>query len=415
MIVMADPDRSPGLGHADCPVPVVNTAARPMRIAYVTETWPPELNGVSLTVERTVRYLRSRGHNVELIRPRQPGESGLDAADELRTSGCAIPMYREMRFGLAGVAGLVRRFEQTRPEIVHLATPGPLAWAALAAARQLGIATSSDFRTNFHQYSRYYGFGFLASAMLGLLRRFHNLTRRTFVPTLSARRELARAGFHNLTLVGRGVDTAQFSPAQRSRMLRLRWSARDDAPVFLLVGRVAAEKNIELALRAFAAARRERPEARLVVVGDGPARARLEKAYPEARFVGVRRGTDLAAHYASADVFLFPSLTDTFGNVVMEALASALPVVAFDCAAASEHVVDGLSGRIALPGDEAAFVAAVRELALAGPQELAPMREAALTAARRAGWDEVLRRFEARLEDTVDAIETTAAVVPVVA
>ncbi len=386
-----------------------------MRIAYVTETWPPELNGVSLTVERAVRYLRSRGHRVELIRPRQPGESALAADDELRTVGCAIPMYRELRFGLARKASLVRRFEQTRPEIVHLATPGPLAWAALAAARQLGIATSSEFRTNFHQYSRYYGFGFLADAALALLRHFHNLTRRTFVPTLSARRELAGAGFRNLTLVGRGVDTTQFSPACRSRMLRLRWSARDDAPVFLVVGRVAAEKNVELALRAFAAARRERPDARMVVVGDGPARARLEKQFPEARFVGVRRGADLAAHYASADVFLFPSLTDTFGNVVMEALASALPVVAFDCAAASEHVVDGLSGRIALPGDEPAFLAAVRELALADPQALAPMREAAVAAARRAGWDEVLQRFEARLEDTVDAIEATAAAVPVVA
>jgi glycosyltransferase involved in cell wall biosynthesis len=405
----------PDDGHADCPPQAVNISARAMRIAYVTETWPPELNGVSLTVERTVRYLRARGHIVELIRPRQPGEAALDEADELRTAGCAIPMYREMRFGLARPAALMRRFAQTQPELVHLATPGPLAWAALLAARQLGIATTSDFRTNFHQYSRYYGVGFLADAGLGLLRRFHNLTRRTFVPTRSARLELAAAGFHNLTLLGRGVDTAQFSPSRRSRSLRLRWDARDDAPVFLAVGRVAAEKNVELALRAFAAARRERPDARLVVVGDGPARARLEAAHPEARFVGVLRGAELAAYYASADVFLFPSLTDTFGNVVMEALASGLPVVAFDCAAAAEHVTDGLSGRIAFAGDEAAFMAAVRVLALAAPETLAPMRAAAVAAARRARWDDVLSRFEARLEDTVDAIETPSAHVPLVA
>ena len=386
-----------------------------MRIAYVTETWPPELNGVSLTVERTVRYLRSRGHGVELIRPRQPGESALDAADELRTAGCAIPMYREMRFGLARVATLVRRFEQTRPELVHLATPGPLAWAALAAARTLGIATTSDFRTNFHQYSRYYGFGFLANTALGLLRRFHNLTRQTFVPTRSAQRELAAAGFHNLTIVGRGVDADRFSPAQRSAALRASWGASDDAPVFLAVGRVAAEKNVELALRAFARAQRERPDARMIVVGDGPARRKLEAAHPEARFVGVQRGADLAAHYAAADVFLFPSLSDTFGNVVMEALASALPVVAFDCAAAAEHVDDRRSGRLVVPGDEAGFMAEVRELALASSQALAPMRDAALAAAQRAGWPEVLARFEARLQDTVDASETTPARVPLVA
>ncbi|MDQ2928062.1 MAG: glycosyltransferase, partial [Pseudomonadota bacterium] len=208
-------------------------SARPLRIAYVTETWPPELNGVSLTVERTVRYLRGCGHAVELIRPRQPGESALDAADELRTAGCAIPMYREMRFGLARVGTLVRRFERTRPEVVHLATPGPLAWAALAAARSLGVATTSDFRTNFHQYSRYYGLGVLAGTALGLLRRFHNLTRCTFVPTRSARRELAAAGFDNLTVVGRGVDAERFSPSLRSRALRESWGASDDAPVFL--------------------------------------------------------------------------------------------------------------------------------------------------------------------------------------
>jgi glycosyltransferase involved in cell wall biosynthesis len=153
----------------------------------------------------------------------------------------------------------------------------------------------------------------------------------------------------------------------------------------------------------------------MVVVGDGPARARLEAAHPEARFVGVQRGADLAEHYASADVFLFPSLSDTFGNVIMEALASALPVVSFDCAAAAEHVGDRLSGRLVVPGDEAAFIAAVRELALAAPQTLAPMRAAAVAAARRASWDEVLARFEARLLDTIDAFEATPSRVPVVA
>ena len=383
----------------------------PMRIAYVTETFPPELNGVSLTVERTVRFLRDRGHVVELIRPRQPGEAALDADDELRTAGCAIPMYREMRFGLSRMAPLVRRFERTRPQLVHLATPGPLAWAALAAARSLGIVVTSDFRTNFHQYSRYYGMAWLAPAALGLLRRFHNLTRCTFVPTQAVMRELGGEGFHNLTIVGRGVDGERFSPAARSADLREQWGA-GDGPVLLTVGRVAAEKNVALALRAFERARERQPGMRMIVVGDGPARARLEAAHPQARFVGVQRGAALAAHYASADAFLFPSLSDTFGNVVMEALASGLPVVAFDTAAAAEHVVSGRSGRIVAPGDEAAFIAAVASLTVA---DCASMREAALEAARRATWAEVLARFEARLESTVHAPEASAANVAVVA
>jgi len=385
-----------------------------MRIAYVTETWPPELNGVALTVERTVRFLRSRGHRVELIRPRQHGEARLDASDELRTAGCVIPMYPDLRFGLALPGTFSRRFKQSRPDLVHLATPGPMPWAALAAARALGIATTSDFRTNFHQYTRHYGVGFLAGPALGLMRRFHNLTHRTFVPTHAARRELAAAGFHELTVVGRGVDTARFTPAARSASLRAQWQAGPETPVLLAVGRVAAEKNVELALRAFERARRDRPDLRLVVVGDGPARHRLALAHPAATFVGAKRGAELAAYYASADAFLFPSLSDTFGNVVMEALASGLPVVAFDCAAAAEHVADGASGRLVVPGDEAGFIAAIASFAV-DPARLQPMREAAVAAARRATWDEVLERFEARLQDTVDALQAPPEPVPLVA
>ena len=384
-----------------------------MRIAYVTETYPPELNGVSLTVERTVRFLRAQGHLVELIRPRQPGEAHLDADDELRTAGCAIPVYRELRFGLARAATLARRFARTRPEVVHLATPGPLAWAALAAARSLGIATTSDFRTNFHQYSRYYRIAFLGRPVLGLLRRFHNLTQRTFVPTRGGAAELRAAGFHNLAIVGRGVDSEGFSPALRDDALRARWNA-GAAPVLLMVGRVAAEKNVELGLRAFERARAVRPGTRMIVVGDGPARAALEKSHPDVQFVGVRRGAELAAHYASADVFLFPSLSDTFGNVVMEALASGLPVVAFDTAAPAEHVVDAVSGRLVAPGDENAYIAAVADTVAAGT-DLAPMRDAAVIAARRAGWPEILARFESRLIDTVHASQTPPAHVAIVA
>ena len=386
-----------------------------MRIAYVTETWPPELNGVSLTVERCVRHLRASGHRVDLIRPRQPGEPAVDSDDELRTAGCAIPIYRELRFGLARPITLGRRFARSQPDVVHLATPGPLAWAALAAAQAHGIATTSDFRTNFHTYSRYYRIGFMADTALGLLRRFHNLTRRTFVPTHALRRELEAAEFHNLTVVGRGVDTEHFTSAKRSPALRRQWGAGDASPVFITVGRIAAEKNVELALRAFREARRARPALRMVVVGDGPARARLEAAYPEARFVGVQRGDVLAAHYASADAFVFPSLSDTFGNVVLEALASGLPVLSFDCAAAAEHVANGVSGRLVAAGDEAAFIAAACELAETPGlcPAAAPMRQAAAAAARRATWDEVLARFEARLQDTVDAYEAPPPRLPV--
>jgi glycosyltransferase involved in cell wall biosynthesis len=182
----------------------------------------------------------------------------------------------------------------------------------------------------------------------------------------------------------------------------------------LYVGRVAAEKNVALALRAFEALRRDVPGACMVVVGDGPQRRALAEVHPDVRFVGARHGDSLAACYASADLFVFPSLTDTFGNVTLEALASGLPVVAYGVAAAAEHVRDGVGGRLVEPGDEAGFIDAVRSLGMQ-PEALRRMRPAAADAARRASWDEVLGRFEAHLQDTIDAHETALAPATVVA
>jgi glycosyltransferase involved in cell wall biosynthesis len=386
---------------------------RPMRIAYVTETYPPELNGVALTVARTVCHLRERGHVVDLIRPRQPGDGAQADSTQWLTCGWPIPMYPDLRFGFASAAALRRRYAQTGVDLVHIATPGPLAWTALRAARSLRLPTTSDFRTNFHQYSRYYRLGAFASLVLGLLRRFHNRTGRTFVPTRAVAHELAAVGFHNLGVVGRGVDTERFSPARRSAELRKCWGAREGVPVLLYVGRLAAEKNVTLALHAFETLRLRQPDAQLVVVGDGPLRGALEAGHPAARFVGVQRGDELAACYASADLFVFPSLSDTFGNVTLEALASGLPVVAYDTAAAAEHVRHGESGLLVAPGDTTGFDSAVSGLAMQ-PQRLHEMRAHAVAAARRARWDDVLARFETELLDTIDAYQTPPAAAPVV-
>ena len=386
-----------------------------MRLAYVTETFPPEINGVALTVLRTVRHLRERGHVVDLIRPRQPGDAAHAASrTEWLTHGWPIPMYPDLRFGYASAGALRERYRQSRPDLVHIATPGPLGWEALRAAHMLNLPTSSDFRTNFHLYSRHYRLGALASVVLGTLRWFHNRTERTFVPTRAGARELEAAGFRHLAVVGRGVDAARFDPARRSADRRARWQAADGSIVLLYVGRVAAEKNIGLALRAFEALRQRQPAARMVVVGDGPLRESLERQHPEVRFIGSQQGDALAACYASADLFVFPSLTETFGNVTLEALASGLPVVAFDTAAAGEHVEPGRSGLLVAPGDEAGFVDAVGTLA-GDPERLKAMGPGAVAAARRVRWDDVLSRFEAQLQDTVDGHQAHSAPAPVVA
>lgn len=363
-----------------------------MRLVYLTETYPPEINGVSLTVERTVAFLRRQGHQVSLFRPRQRGEGPLDTRDEWRTAGLPIPMYPDLRFGLAWPAAVRARLQQLRPAVVHLATPGPLAWAAMRAARQLDIPVTTDFRTNFHLYSAHYGLSWLSPVVLRGLRAFHDGAQRNHVPTELARRELARAGFGQLEVIGRGVDTERFHPRHQCDALRAQF-APPDAPLLLYVGRLAAEKNVDLALRAFEVVRAGMPRASMVVVGDGPARRTLQARYPAAHFVGMQSGMALSRFYATADLFLFPSLSDTFGNVVLEALASSLPVIAFDLGAAAELVQGSGAGRVIPVGHPEQFITAACALAWQH-RHAAAQRQRARAVALKARWDHVLSQFE---------------------
>lgn len=379
-----------------------------MRIAYVTETYPPEINGVSLTVERTVRFLREQGHVVDLIRPRQRGEAPLRGPDEWRTFGLPIPMYPDLRFGLARKSTFKTRFKSNRPDIVHIATQGPLGYAAARAARALGLPLTMDFRTNFHSYSRYYRLGWLEPMVCAYLRSFHNRADLTFVPTRALRDQLRDGGFKRLEVVGRGVDTKLFSPVKRQDELRRSWGATDDQHVVMLyVGRLAAEKNVELALRTFTVSRYLRPHTQMVVVGDGPQRQRLQAEYPAVRFVGTKHGEDLARHYASADMFVFPSQSETFGNVTLEALASGLIVVAFDGAAVTEHIHHSKNGIIVGTNYDGDFIQTTcRTAAMA--DLLGPLRKAARETARSVKWETVSSRFEKHLLRVAASYETRA-------
>jgi len=373
-----------------------------VRVAYVTETFPPDINGVALTAERTVSHLRASGHGVQLIRPRHADEPARMDAEEWRCAGAPIPMYPGLRYGWAR-AGALRalwRRNGAPPDLVHVGTPGPLGWAALRAARDEGIPTSADFRLNMPAYCSHYGLGWLAPAVLGYLKRLHAMADINFVPTPELAGQLAGQGFERLEVLGRGVDSRQFSPARRDLALRNEWRVGPDHRVLLHVGRLAPEKNAGLALQTFERLSARRPGLRMVVVGDGPLRARLERAHPRARFVGTQTGTALARHYASADVFLFPSLTETFGNVTLEALASGLAVAAFDTGAAAQHVRDDVSGCLVpasegLSAADTFLAAATRALDASAPD--GSLRLQARLAASRADWGGVMRRFEQRL------------------
>lgn len=372
-----------------------------MRIAFVSETYPPEVNGVAFTVERAVRYLRRQGHHVDLWRPAQAGEkAGPVSQEEWLSPGWPIPVYPDLRFGWAGVGTLRERLDMGHLELVHVATPGPLAWSAVRAARRAGIAVSADFRTNFHDYGRFYGLGLLAPLVHRMLRHLHNGAELTFVPSRTTLTALHRAGFERLHWLGRGVDTALFSPMQRRAELRQRWGALG-RPVLLYVGRLAAEKNPELALQAFSAARQCDPQTCMVVVGDGPRRRMLEKRFPAAIFLGTRRGRELAEIYASADVFLFPSRSETFGNVTLEAMASGLVVLAFDTAGAADLILPGQNGVLVPVDRDGVFIEAATALASAMPNLLA-MRLCARATAERYRWPRILHCFEQVLQQLVD-------------
>lgn len=372
-----------------------------LRIAVVTETYPPEVNGVAMTLGRMVHGLIARGHRVQLIRPRQHGESaapGDEGIDELLTRGWKIPRYKGLNFGLPARRALLAQWRRRRPDLVHVATEGPLGWSAVSAARQLGLPVTSDFHTNFDHYSRHYGMSWLRMPVAAYLRRFHNRCARTFVPTQAMEQALAAQGYERLRVLARGVDTEQFRPQKRDQALRQSWGAAADGPVLLCVSRLAPEKNLLLVSRAFRAVLAAHPRARCVFVGDGPMRARLQREVPEAVFTGMRRGEDLTRHYASADIFLFASLTETFGNVTLEAMASGLCVVAFDQAAAAEAMRGGVHGLLVAPGDEDAFID--EAVTLAGqPARWEALGGKARERALGFSWDAVNDSFSAALSE----------------
>ena len=335
-----------------------------MRYALVTETWPPEVNGVALTVQGLAQGLLARGHAVEVVRPRQATDTA--DADEgalatLRVRGAALPRYPGLRFGLPAARLLSRHWTGSPPDAVYVATEGPLGWSALRAATRLGIPVASGFHTRFDHYMADYGLPWLEGTALAWMRRFHNRADATLVPTAELVDFLQQRGFQRVVRLARAVDSAQLSPALRDDALRARWGAGRDSLVAIHVGRIAPEKNLDLAVRAFRAIQARRPDARFVWVGDGPAREALARANPDFVFCGIQRGTELARHFASGDLFLFPSRSETFGNVTLEAMASGVPTVAFESGAAREHLRDGVHG--ALASDDAGFLAAAVRLA----------------------------------------------------
>ena len=365
-----------------------------IRISVVTETYVPDVNGVAISLQHLISSLDPERFLVQIVRTR-PRSEYTSVHEEVGCRGITIPMYPDLQLGLPAPRTLRKAWNAFQPDLVYIATEGPLGNSALSLARKWDLPVLSAFHTNFHRYSSYYGLSWIRNATLAWLRRFHNRTLMTLVPTTEVQTMLKQQYFNNVELLPHGVDCQHFHPEYRNPALRHSSGVTAGERVLLYVGRIAAEKNIPLAIKAWQQARQQFPDIRLVMVGDGPMRQEMQLKHPEVIFAGVKTGTELAEYYASADLFVFPSMTETFGLVTLEAMASALPVVAYNMAAAATHVRQGIDGFLAEENDEAGFIQALGD-ALAMDLTLAGID--ARAQAEDASWQAVAERFSGLAE-----------------
>ena len=375
-----------------------------IKISVVTETYPPDVNGVAHTLSKIVDGLVDRGHAITLIRPRHSKDETPhqnQGFQEKLVKGLPIPFYKHLKMGLPSKRELIRLWSFDRPDIVHIATEGPLGWSALQAAKKLRLPVSTDFRTNFHAYSTHYKIGWLSSAILAYLKKFHNSASLTLVTTRQLQNELSGYGFINLKIIPRGIDTHQFNPRKRNLELRKAWGANEATKVLIYVGRLAAEKNLTTIFDAYQSAKRIEPNTKLVLVGDGPLRDELMTEHPEVIFPGFQKGRELAEHYASGDIFLFASQTETFGNVTLEAMASGLAVVAYPLAAAAELIQSGHNGMLAMDQGGLYFEMAVQAL-INQPMLVEKIKLNAANVGENYSWESILNQTESSFIDIIE-------------
>lgn len=374
-------------------------SGRRLRVALVTGSYNFIADGVALTLNRLVAYLEKVGVEVLVVAP-VAKTAAFDHVGEVAAAPSApIPFRADYRLALGLTPALRRRLEAFAPDIIHAATPDLLGYQALAFARARGIPAVASYHTRFETYLKDYGLGLLTDVLTGWIRRFYAGFDEVYAPSQSMIDSMIADGFaQNIALWGRGVDTERFNPRHRSAAFRARLGADDETPVVAFVGRLVREKRLDIVAEV---ARRLSPiDHRLVVVGDGPDRPMLERAAPHTFFTGFLVGEDLATAYASADIFLFPSDTETFGSVTLEAMASGLPTVCADATGSRCLVAPGVTGFLAPPGEAIAFAAHLE--ALARDQRLrARMGAAARARSLTFSWESDMAGLLARYEGLV--------------
>jgi glycosyltransferase involved in cell wall biosynthesis len=384
-----------------------------MRIAIITENFLPKLDGVTRTLARLLEHLQMSGHQAILLGP----DCGMDqyaGAEVIGTAGLPFPFYPELKFNFFRPLFL-RRLYEFHPDVIHLVDPVILGATGLAAARLLNRPIVSSYHTNLAAYCSYFGFGLLTRPMWLYNRFIHNQCALTFCPSTSTAAMLRRQGFEHLRIWPRGVNSELFQPERYTEALRTAWLQERTKPgekaVILYVGRVSWEKNLKLLVQAYLGMDHE--HCHLVIVGDGPAHAELrqELADVPVTFTGYLSGAALADAYASADLFAFPSYTETFGQVVLEAMASGLPIVGLLSDGVRDLVSEGQTGLLldSEPLSQEAQVHVYQELLtrLVLDRELRLlMSQAALTEAHRRSWYDAMESLVQGYQEVVEVSRT---------
>ncbi len=360
-----------------------------MRIALFTEVFLPKIDGITNRLRHTIACLREAGHEVRVFAPDTSVEEHAGAR-VVRIPATAFPPYPEVRASAPDprIAWELFRF---RPDVVHAVGPACLGIWGILAARAQGLPVVASYHTDLPGYAPRYGFGWLAPALWPLIRQVHNGAHLNLVPSRHTQRELREHGIHRVGIWRGGVDTVRFHPRRRSLAMRTRLAGgRPDGPVVLYAGRLSPEKSIEELAWVLEAV----PEARLALVGDGPGRAALEQVFADdpVTFMGFLRGQELAEAFASADLFVMPSTTETLGFVVMEAMASGVPVLGADAGGIPDMIRHGENGLLFDPGSRSALVRAAREL-LHRPDKRRFFAEQGRKTAENASWENETRKL----------------------
>ena len=362
-----------------------------MRVAIFTESLPPQNDGVSHTFSKLAETLEHQHITYNFFSPFKPG-ADVSWNDKVHpVKSFKFPLYKYYRIGLPYFDNLIETLDNLKPDIIHVASPTPLSIFGQDYAKKHNIPVVSSYHTNFVSYFRYYGLQKIEGLGWSILRWFHNRGMATYVPSQDTANELIEQGFNNVELWQRGINFEQFSPEKRSDALRKSIGA-EHVPVLLFVGRLVKEKDLDDVISADRYLKEWNQKYKIVIVGDGPMRPELEESLPDAHFTGFVKKNELGQWYASSDIFIFPSTTETFGNVILEAFASGIPAIGVRKGGVQDLITDGKTGYLTEPNNPREFAERIQNL-LNTPALFQYYKQNALAEAKEKSWDSINQKL----------------------